>query len=88
MANSQDNPASQHSDALAAVLLHTLVSEGSNGMTAAELAGACERNPNNAPELSETEVALSVLLEADLATRAGNRFKPTRAAVRAAELSF
>jgi hypothetical protein len=88
VANSQDNPASQHPDALAAVALHALVSEGSDGMTTAQLANACERDPANATELHETEAALDVLLEADLAKLDGNRFKPTRAAIRAAELSF
>ncbi|HXQ00815.1 MAG TPA: hypothetical protein VN845_12215 [Solirubrobacteraceae bacterium] len=88
MANSQDAQGSQHPDALAAVALHALVNEGRDGMTVAELAGACERDPTNAPELNETEAALDVLLEANLATWDGKRFKPTRAAIRAAELSF
>jgi hypothetical protein len=88
VANSQDDQGSQHPDALAAVALHVLVSEGRDGMTVAELAKACERDPIKAPELSETEAALDVLLEADLATLEGDRVKPTRAAIRAAELSF
>ncbi len=65
-----------------------LVSEGSDGITAAQLASACERDPANPGELRETEAALDVLLDADLAARDGDRFKPTRAAIRAAELSF
>ncbi len=88
MANSQDAQGSQHPDALAAVALHALVNEGREGMTVAELASACERDPTNTSELNETEAALDVLLEANLATREGNQFKPSRAAIRAAELSF
>jgi hypothetical protein len=88
VANSQDSQDSQHLDALAAVALHTLVSEGRVGMTAAEVASACERDPTNAPELEETEAALDVLLEAGLAIRNDKRFRPSRAAIRAAELSF
>ncbi len=57
-------------------------------MTAAEVASACERDPTNAPELDETEAALDVLLAAGLAIRNDKRFRPTRAAIRAAELSF
>jgi hypothetical protein len=88
VANSQDNPGSQQPDALAAVVLYALVSEGRNGMTAAQVADACERDPTSASELRETVAALEVLLKDGLAMRNGKRFKPTRAAVRAAELSF
>lgn len=70
------------------MVLHTLVTEGHEGMTLAEVALACERDPLNPPELRETEMALRILLEDDLAKGDGDLFRPTRAAVRAAELSF
>ncbi len=88
MAISQEGSASQHPDALAGVALHTLVADARNGMTATEMALACERNPGSPPELRETEAALQVLLDDGLAEREGEHFKPTRAAIRAAELSF
>lgn len=79
---------SQHPDALAAVALHTLVSEGREGMTREQVALACERDPTNPPELQEIEAALQVLLEDELTERENELFKPTRAAIRAFELSF
>ncbi len=79
---------SQHPDALAAVVLHTLVTEGREGMTVAQVARACERDPDSPAEMRETEAALGVLLEDDLAARDGELCRPSRAAVRAAELSF
>jgi hypothetical protein len=88
VAISQDSSASQHPDALAAVALHTLVVEGREGMTRGQVALACERDPANPPEMRETEAALLVLLEDDLAVCDGEFVKPTRAAIRAFELSF
>jgi hypothetical protein len=85
---SQEGSASQYPDALAAVALHTLVAEARDGMTAGEMALACERDPTDPPELREIEAALQVLLDDGLAEREGKHFKPTRAAIRAAELSF
>lgn len=88
MAISQDGSASQHPDALAAVALHTLVSEGREGMTREQVALACERDPTDPLELGEIETALQLLLEDELSEHANGLFKPTRAAIRAAELSF
>jgi hypothetical protein len=88
VAISQDDSASQRPDALAAVVLHTLVTTGREGMTSGQIALACERDPDSVVELREIEAALGVLLEDDLAQRADHIFKPTRAAIRAAELSF
>jgi hypothetical protein len=75
-------------DPLAAVVLHTLVSEGREGMTAAQVAKACERDPADPADLDEIEAALEVLLDDGLAEGEGELYRPTRAAVRAAELSF
>lgn len=88
MAYTQQDYSHQPLDALAAVALHTLVSEGRKGMTNTQVASACERDPANPAEMRETEEALRILLEDGLADREGELCKPTRAAVRAAELSF
>ena len=96
MANSQENDIAeqpQHPDLLAAVVLHVLVSEGQQGVSLEQVAGTCERDPNDDAERREVQVALEILVRDDLATSdvdgAGRAiFKPTRAATRAAELSF
>lgn len=75
-------------DLLAAVVLHTLVSEGRDGLTARHVASACERDPADPAEMREIEVALGILLDDELARREGDLFAPTRAALRASELSF
>lgn len=85
MANSQDDA---HPDLLAAVVLHTLVSEGRYGMDVAAVAIACGRDPSVLADLKEIEVALRILLNDDLALYEGDLYRPTRAAIRAAELSF
>jgi hypothetical protein len=106
VANSQERSAFQHPDLLAAVVLHTLVTEGRNGITPARMAVACERDPDTPADMAEIEAALKLLLEDGLAKREGqddgcgegklhgggqsegDLFRPTRAAIRAAELSF
>lgn len=123
MANSQDDSYSQHPDLLAAVVLHTLVSEARDGMTLAAVAAACERDPDTERDIEEIVTALEILLGDGLAEReptplrepdAGRRpdsaqehdatgnldtalkpdaspqplYRPTRAAIRAHELSF
>jgi hypothetical protein len=70
------------------VVLHTLVTEGREGMGLARVAVACERDPSRAAELGEIEAALAILLEDGLARREGELLLPTHAAVRASELSF
>jgi hypothetical protein len=85
-------------DLLAAVVLHTLVTEGREGISAERVALACERNPYSQSDTEEIEAALKLLSEDGLAERerAGGAqgregtglFRPTRAAVRASELSF
>jgi hypothetical protein len=102
-------------------VLHTLVTEARDGMTAAAVAVACQRDPDKPREIEEIEVALRVLLEDGLAEREGDPrpktdpwpkltretepvrapddihepratslvlYRPTRAAIRASELSF
>lgn len=88
MAKTQEQAAPQHPDLLAAVVLHTLVSAGTTGLTAAQVARACERDPDDAGEAREVEAALAILVHDELALREGDAYRPTRAAVRAAELSF
>jgi hypothetical protein len=80
------------------VVLHTLVSHGRNGMTVADVARACERDPEDPGDAREVETALESLLGDGLAERAAGEagheesgaelVRPTRAAVRANELSF
>lgn len=70
------------------MVLQTLVSQGTACLTTVQVARACERDPDNAEEVREIETALAILVRDDLALRAGERYRPTRAAIRAAELSF
>lgn len=73
---------------MAAVVLHVLVGEARDGFTAAQIAKACERDPSDPADLDEVEAALEVLLNDDLAQSRDDRYRPTRAAIRANELSF
>lgn len=75
-------------DLLAAVVLHTLVSEGEDGLSVAQIAIACERSPDHPGEEGEIERALAILVDDDLAACKDDLYRPTRAAIRAAELSF
>lgn len=88
MAKTQEPHAPQHPDLLAAVVLHTLVSSGRDGITLGQIARACERKTDHTGELREIEVALAILVADDLAVRSDRLYRPTRAAIRAAELSF
>jgi hypothetical protein len=93
VANSQDKGSSQHPDLLAAVVLHTLVSEAHGGMSAAAIAIACDRDPDTESDIEEIVAALEILLEDGLAEREAGPppqplYQPTRAAIRAHELSF
>jgi hypothetical protein len=75
-------------DLLAAVVLHTLVTDGRDGVFAREVAIACERDPTDPVAMGEIDVVLDILIGDDLAQRDGDLYKPTRAAIRASELSF
>lgn len=89
MAQAQEpsnNP--QHTDLLAAVVLHTLVTAGPRGLTIAQTIAACERDPASAAERDEMEAALAGLIADGLARREGARVGATRAALRADALSF
>jgi hypothetical protein len=57
-------------------------------MTAPQVAEACERDPADPADVDEVEAALEVLLGDGLAHSQGDLYRPTRAAIRAAELSF
>jgi hypothetical protein len=65
-----------------------LVSIARKGMTIAQLATACERNPADPADMDEIEAAMEVLLADGLADSRDDLYRPTRAAIRAAELSF
>jgi hypothetical protein len=88
VAKSQERATPQHPDLLAAVVLHTLVSRGAAGLTTTEIARACERDPDDPGEAREIAAALEILVRDDLALREAETYRPTRAAIRAAELSF
>lgn len=88
MAKTQDIVDAPDPDLLAAVALHTLVSEGRDGLTVAQVAVACERSPHHPGEEREIEVALAILLDDGLATVEKGLYRPTRPAIRAADLSF
>jgi hypothetical protein len=77
-------------DLLAAVVLHTLVADGRRGIAVEQVASACERDPDDPADRREIEAALDILLDDGLAQRDGadDLFAPTRAAIRASELSF
>ena len=80
-------------DLLAAVVLHTLVAEGRDGMTTADVARACERNPRDPADAREVDAAIEILVEDGLAERTtahadrealigeANLVRPTLAAV-------
>ena len=88
MAKTQEDVDAPNPDLLAAVVLHTLVSEGGEGMTVARVAVACDRSPNHPGEEREIELALAILVGDGLARCEEDLYRPTRAAIRAAELSF
>jgi hypothetical protein len=74
-------------DLLAAVVLHVLVAEPHKSAFA-QIAKGVERDIDVAGERQEVEDALAVLVADELAIREGEHWRATRAARRAAELSF
>jgi len=75
-------------DAVAAVVLHILVVAAPATLTLDELINADERDIADARDRALIRQALGGLLSDGLAREHEGRFAPTRAAVRAAELSF
>jgi len=75
-------------DAVAAVVLHILVAARPATLTLEEIVNADERDAANARDRSLIEHALAGLLADGLAREHADRYSPTRAAIRAAELSF
>jgi len=78
----------QKVELLAAVVLHVLVTEGHEGIDADQVARAVERDHDNDDQRGEVAAALQLLAEEDLARLEGERWRPTRAALAAARLSF
>lgn len=79
----------EKTDLLAGVVSHVLVTQGREGMAFEAISREVERDLHNAQEREEVQLALQALVDYDLAVADGpDRWKPTRAAVRAAELSF
>lgn len=75
-------------DALSAVVLHVLVVVHPQKQTLAEVAKECERDLGNPEEREEVELALRWIAGDELAARQEDGWIASRAAVRAAELSF
>jgi hypothetical protein len=76
----------QHIDRLAGVVLHVLVHENARAFEA--ICQAVERDPDTPKDRSEVGQALALLVADGLAVKKGEQWTSTRAAVRAAELSF
>lgn len=94
MSKTQDNGhtgrSPQRPDLLAAVVLHILVTKGQDGISLEHMTRLCERDPGDLHDHQEVHTAFKILMDDQLAEEDGDgtRFRPTRAAVRAAELSF
>ena len=73
---------------MAAVVLHILVVAAPATLTLEEIINADERDTADARDRALIQRALGGLLVDGLAHEHAGRFAPTRAAVRAAELSF
>jgi hypothetical protein len=79
----------EKTDLLAAVVVHVLVTEGREGMSAEQVARECERDADHEADRQEIELALRALVDYDLAVHGDDGlWRPTRAAVEAARLSF
>lgn len=67
-------------------MLHVLIHESARTFEA--ICHAVERDPDTPKDRSEVGQALALLVADGLAVKEGEQWTPTRAAVRAAELSF
>jgi hypothetical protein len=83
-----DHPCARDVDLAAAVVLHVLVSAAPATLTLEEIVSADERDARDADDRALIRRALAGLLGDGLAHEHEGRFAPTRAAIRAAELSF
>lgn len=72
---------------LAAVVLHVLVTSH-QALAVADVAKKCERDYTRPHQREEVELALRWIAEDELAIKEGDGWLATRAAIRAAELSF
>jgi hypothetical protein len=75
-------------DSVAAVVLHILVAASPATLTLDEIINADERDTADARDRALIGRVVAGLQRDDLAREQDGRFAPTRAAVRAAELSF
>jgi hypothetical protein len=75
-------------DAVAAVVLHILVAAAPATLALDEIINADERDTGDARDRALIQRALAGLLADGLAREQDGKFGPTRAAIRAAELSF
>lgn len=76
-------------DMLAAVLIFLLTDGGTHAMTAKQLAEETERDAGSEKDRAEIALALTLLAEYELATEdTDGLWRPTRAAVQSARLSF
>lgn len=74
---------------LAAVLIHLLTDGGTHAMTVEQLTKEAERDAEFEEDRAEVALALALLAEYELATEdADGLWRPTRAAVESARLSF
>ena len=79
----------EKTDLLAGGVIDILVTECREGMGAEQVARECERDAEHEADRQEVELALSALADYELAVRGDDDlWRPTRAAVEAARLSF
>jgi hypothetical protein len=79
---------SSEADPLTAVTLDALVRASRDGLTLEQVAQAVQRDPTTDSELQSIEAILHGLIEDGLAQLDGERYRGTRAAIRAHELRF
>ena len=83
-----DRAGAEEVDAVAAVVLHILVAASPATLTLEEIVNADERDSADARDRALIQRALGGLLVDGLAHERDGKFAPSRAAIRAAELSF
>jgi hypothetical protein len=73
---------------LAAVLLHVLVSASREQLTLEQAIRACERDPHSTHDRALVAATLREMVDDGLVCHGDDRFRATRAAIRADQLSF